>query len=852
MIKCVLLLVVFVFSRFAPADHITMMTFNIRYANPNDGENKWELRKDHVVETILDAKPALLAIQEAQPHQLKYIFEKLTGPRYTKIGEHRGGGTSGEFSGLYIDQTKVEWLDDGQIWLSQTPEEIASVGWDAAITRTATWLRARRFGTSSPQFIIFGTHFDYRGKQAQLESAKLIVAKANELADGKHVPVAIMGDFNVTPESAPYKIFIEAGYVPSVPPTTGVGTFHSFQGNTEGTRIDYMFFNDKWVIESAEIVRPRKKGKSASDHDPIIARVTPKLPTGTIGMPRSSTNEWKPTRDSQIASLIPKTMQEYVQRTVEVITTRPDTEPDFHELSHVDGAFRFPLHLPELASDLTDRLMALHCEPSNIRALAMQALDTIPSAKQERFENHSEVAQVMEFLAIPNETFYIEQEQLASALEVINYSTQVDFDALVSTIQIPEETTKQPFFGKAMPPGTTGSILAGQMGEDGWRVVGGEGDNTYDMTLIAEVFDIGGDDVYFANDFVVGNRKVVDLAGNDVYTGTEKQGPAAGLFGTWIIDDRSGDDKYGKVGGTFSTGAGCFGVGMIIDRGGNDSYRGTQWSIGAGVYGAGIVMDLGEGDDEYLGEFLSIGVGGPRGFGFVFDERGDELYKANGPKPSIYGDEGVHASFSQGLGFGYRKYAAGGIGILCDVAGDDKYDAGEFSQGGAYYHGLGILRDFSGDDNFQGKRYGQGFGVHQAFGVLVDDSGDDIFRGSVAENQGAGWDIAAGCLLDKSGNDSYEAGVLSQGSAAQQAIGYLIDLEGDDVYEASAHSQGISRDNGYHWEATHAFSFSVLFDLGGGDDSYSLGGINNTTFETEQNPKPAGEGTSGVGLFVDK
>ena len=840
--KCVFL-TVFVFSQFTTAEPITMMSFNIRYGTANDGKNSWEYRKDHVIETIRDEKPAALAIQEALLGQLQYIDEHL--PHYKKIGEHRSGNTKGEFSGLLIDTSKLEWLEDGQIWLSPTPDEITK-GWDAALERTATWVKVRKVNTSSPSMLLWSTHFDHQGKQARIESAKLIVAKSLELSEGK-LPVAIMGDFNCTPGSEPFEVFIDAGFTIAVDSTEG--TFHSFQGNTDGTRIDYMFFDDKWVIESAEIVRPRKKGKSASDHDPIIARVTPKLPTGTIGMPRSSTNEWKPTRDSQIASLIPKTMQEYVQRTVEVITTRPDTEPDFHELSHVDGAFRFPLHLPELAGDLTDRLMALHCEPSNIRALAMQALDTIPSGKQEHFENHPEVAQVMEFLAIPNETFYIEQEQLASALEVINYSTQVDFDALVSTIQIPEETTKQPFFGKAMPPGTTGSILAGQMGEDGWRVVGGDGDNTYDMTLIAEVFDIGGDDVYFANDFVVGNRKVVDLAGNDVYTGTEKQGPAAGLFGTWIIDDRSGDDKYGKVGGTFSTGAGCFGVGMIIDRGGNDSYRGTQWSIGAGVYGAGIVMDLGEGDDEYLGEFLSIGVGGPRGFGFVFDERGNDLYKADGPKPSIYGTPDVHCAFSQGMGFGYRKYAAGGIGILCDVAGDDKYQAGEFSQGGAYYHGLGILRDFSGDDNFHGNRYTQGFGVHQAFGVLIDDAGDDTYWGMTAADQGSAWDIAAGCLLDKSGNDSYTANGMTQGSAAMQGIAYLLDLDGVDSYNGTSPAQGESGRNTYHFESSGALSFSLLFDDGGDEDIYSRPRMNNSIEITQPTPEPAG---SGVGLFIDR
>jgi hypothetical protein len=276
---------------------------------------------------------------------------------------------------------------------------------------------------------------------------------------------------------------------------------------------------------------------------------------------------------------------------------------------------------------------------------------------------------------------------------------------------------------------------------------------------------------------------------------------------------------------------------------------GTQWSIGAGVYGAGIVMDLGEGDDEYLGEFLSIGVGGPRGFGFVFDERGNDFYKADGPKPSVYGTPDVYCAFSQGMGFGYRKYAAGGIGILCDVAGDDKYQAGEFSQGGAYYHGLGILRDFSGDDNFHGNRYAQGFGVHQAFGVLIDDAGNDSYTAMTAATQGSAWDISAGALLDKSGNDSYTAHGMTQGSAAQQAIAYLLDLDGIDSYNGTSPAQGESGKNGYHWDSTYAFSLSMLLDIGGDEDSYSLGRKNNSTEITQPNPEPAG---SGVGLFVDR
>ena len=841
-----ILLIVVVQCSFA--EPITLMTFNIRYGTANDGENSWEYRKEHVVETIRDANPSAIAIQEALLGQLEYINSEL--PRYKKIGVHRSGNTEGEFSGLLIDTSVLEILDQGQIWLSETPKEI-SKGWDAALERTATWTTIRRVGTSSPSMMLWSTHFDHQGKQARLESAKLIVAKVQEISEEK-IPVAIMGDFNFGPESKPFNVFLQSGYVTSIPISGSVGTFHRFMGNEDGPHIDYIFLNDKWITESAEILRPRRDGKSASDHDPVVSVVSPNIPTGTIGTPRSITKEWKPTQISLVRSLIPKELSKEVEKVEQFISDRPDHEPDYHELSHVYGAFKFPFHLPELAGNLTDRLFALHCEPSSIQKLAMQVLGTNSSKAKIEFRNRPTVDQVMEFLEIPNETFYIEAAQLDSALEVINYSKQVDFDAIVASIHIPTEE-KQSFFGKAFPPGVTGPILAGQMGPDGWRVVGGEGANTYDMTLIAEVFDLGGDDTYYANDIVVGNRKVVDLGGNDIYTGTEKQGPAAGLFGTWIIDDRGGDDQYGEVGGTFSTGAGCFGVGLIIDRGGSDSYRGTQWSIGAGVYGVGIVMDLGEGNDEYLGEFLTIGVGGPRGFGFVFDERGDELYLANGPKPSVYGDEGVHASFSQGIGFGYRKYAAGGIGILCDVTGDDKYQAGEFSQGGAYFHGLGILRDFSGDDSFRGNRYTQGFGVHQAFGVLIDDAGDDTYWGMTAADQGSAWDIAAGALLDKEGNDSYTAQGMTQGSAAMQGIAYLIDLNGIDSYTGRSPAQGESGSNSYHYESSGALSFSMLLDDGGDEDSYSLERKNNTTEILQPNPESAGLGdTSGVGLFIDR
>ena len=61
-----------------------------------------------------------------------------------------------------------------------------------------------------------------------------------------------------------------------------------------------------------------------------------------------------------------------------------------------------------------------------------------------------------------------------------------------------------------------GTVLSTQLvPEIGWLVIGGSGANRYDMTKIAAVFDIAGDDRYEWGAGVVASRLVIDIAGND-------------------------------------------------------------------------------------------------------------------------------------------------------------------------------------------------------------------------------------------------------------------------------------------------------------------------------------------------
>lgn len=441
-------------------------------------------------------------------------------------------------------------------------------------------------------------------------------------------------------------------------------------------------------------------------------------------------------------------------------------------------------------------------------------------------------------LRVPRGTFYLEGDVTREHVSVIRRSTAVDYRALADALAAFAPLVKADRNGLtdwSAPPdraaplpaeiadAVEGTVRSVFLVEDvGWIVVGGDGNNRYDMSRLAGILEMGGDDEYFATDLCLGARAVVDFSGNDKYTGTADQGPASALLGVTLVDDRAGDDRY--EGALLSTGAAAFGAALLLDRAGTDAYAGREWSIGAGVYGAGFVIDLGDGSDAYLGDFLTEGVGGPRGLGAIVDAAGNDLYRANGPTPSAYGTPGVYQSFSQGIGFGFRQYAAGGIGLLADLAGDDRYEAGEFAQGGAYFWALGVLWDRAGRDLYYGNRYGQGFGVHQALGALLEDGGDDAYWSMTAASQGSGWDIGCGLLLDAAGNDHSRCDGLGQGAAAQQAIGLHMDLAGDDVREAGGEVvQGAAGGNEYHAAETGAGSLGVLIDRGGEDRDSAAG-----------------------------
>lgn len=254
--------------------YLRVMSFNIRYNNPEDGKRAWDHRKEEVSSLIQFYGPDLIGLQEVLHGQLTYLEGKLVN--YGRVGVGRDDGQqAGEYSPVFYRKSRFELLNHGTFWLSETPNS-PSVGWDASMKRIATWGQFRHKEPGDTVFFL-NTHFDHRGEQARQESARLI---RRWLADhAANHPVVVTGDFNSNPTSEPYHVLTEgddlrdaytASKLPSVGPNRSFSGF-AVADSLPGDRIDYVFVSPRIEVTNHAIISSFSDGYYPSDHLPVVA-----------------------------------------------------------------------------------------------------------------------------------------------------------------------------------------------------------------------------------------------------------------------------------------------------------------------------------------------------------------------------------------------------------------------------------------------------------------------------------------------------------------------------------------------------------------------------------------------------
>lgn len=253
-------------------------TFNIRYDNPDDGQNRWKKRKDKVCRFIAEREIDVVGMQEVLHGQAKDLKRGLKG--YAMVGVGRDDGkTKGEYAPIFYRTDRFEVMASHTFWLSQYPDSAGFIGWDGACTRIATWAKLRECKTERV-FMAVNTHFDHVGTEARRKGALLIIDSIRHIVGDK--PAVVTGDFNVDDRSEAYRTLTTNRYVlrdahKIAKETTGVNyTFHDFGRlkPEELEKIDFIFVSEGIKVLRSDIPAP-PDGPTGylSDHNPQIAEL---------------------------------------------------------------------------------------------------------------------------------------------------------------------------------------------------------------------------------------------------------------------------------------------------------------------------------------------------------------------------------------------------------------------------------------------------------------------------------------------------------------------------------------------------------------------------------------------------
>ena len=261
----------------APVD-LSVMSFNIRYANPRDGENRWSERRDLMIDVLRQHAPDVAGLQEALAHQLDAITEAL--PRYRSVGVGRDDGErKGEFSPILYDADRLDVEGSGTFWFSETPNEPGSTSYGNRIPRICTWARFTDRATRR-SFVLYNVHLDHESAPSRLQSCRQLAAHIAEQAH--EVPVIVTGDFNADESSDPMGVMTDRNgarlldsFRVALPDAEPSGTFNGWSGRNSGAKIDYVLVDEGVEVLGAAIVRDHDvtTGRYPSDHYPVTGRL---------------------------------------------------------------------------------------------------------------------------------------------------------------------------------------------------------------------------------------------------------------------------------------------------------------------------------------------------------------------------------------------------------------------------------------------------------------------------------------------------------------------------------------------------------------------------------------------------
>lgn len=249
---------------------LSYASWNIRWESQQDIDegNGWSKRKEPIANIIKFHDFDIIGLQEGSPPRLRDLMELL--PDYEFILSD-----TMEYNPIVIRKGMFTVRDHGRFYLSKTPEK-KSKSWDSKHARYCTWAKLI---FNQDTLYIFNVHFDYHGKEAQFESAKLMNRKIFTMAN--KAPFIFAGDLNFTPDSKSYqnldtRVMSDAKKIAefSIAPN---GSYNYFDPSKSSVwQFDHIFVAPGTKVKRFGILNETyydgEKFRYPSDHSPLMIR----------------------------------------------------------------------------------------------------------------------------------------------------------------------------------------------------------------------------------------------------------------------------------------------------------------------------------------------------------------------------------------------------------------------------------------------------------------------------------------------------------------------------------------------------------------------------------------------------
>lgn len=253
---------------------LNLISCNIRFDNPADAQNAWAHRRGFLAETLLSHSPDLIATQEGRIHQLREFEADLVN--FKILDQHRSWIGERMYPSIFIREDKFEYLNSGDIWLSETPDIAGSRSFESAFPRLMTWAHLQ-FKNSEQSIFVVNTHLDHIKAETRIRQAEVLVNEI-ERQWNRNCPLIIMGDFNESPEGEVKELLFhkfELNDCWKQFHSHEETSHHAFQGEMQnGSRIDWILADKKLSILSCEMDKSEKNGLYPTDHFPVICELS--------------------------------------------------------------------------------------------------------------------------------------------------------------------------------------------------------------------------------------------------------------------------------------------------------------------------------------------------------------------------------------------------------------------------------------------------------------------------------------------------------------------------------------------------------------------------------------------------